>query len=31
MFLLYAFSLFIAAWAVADSMYDAWLQGKGER
>jgi len=31
MFLLYAFALFIAAWAVADSIYDAWLQSKGRR
>lgn len=31
MFLFYAFSASIAIWAIADSMYDAWLQGKGRR
>lgn len=31
MFLLYAFAIFIAILAVADSIYDAWLQSKGRR
>lgn len=31
MVLLYAVSAGVALWAFADSMYDAWLQGKDKR
>lgn len=31
MVLLYAVSAGVALWVIADSMYDAWLQGKDKR